>query len=70
MPILSPRVSRFIGKTVAVLSERLQRGKIRAELDENTYEKGIKISDKELAKVNLHKEEFHGEWNYKIMPKL
>jgi hypothetical protein len=44
--------------------------KIRAELDENTYEKGIKISDKELAKVNLHKEEFHGEWNYKIMPKL
>jgi len=44
--------------------------KIRAELDENIYEKGIKISDEELAQVNLHKEEFHGEWNYKILPVL
>lgn len=44
--------------------------KIRAELDENIYEKGIKISDEELAKINLQKEEFHGEWNYKIMPNL
>jgi Rhodopirellula transposase DDE domain len=41
---------------------------IKAELDENIYEKGIKISDKELAQVNLHKEKFHGEWNYKIIP--
>lgn len=41
---------------------------IQAKLDENIYEKGIKISDKELAKVNLHKEEFHGEWNYSILP--
>lgn len=41
---------------------------IQAELDENTYQKGIKISARELAQVNLHKEEFHGEWNYKISP--
>lgn len=43
---------------------------IRARLDENVYKKGIKISDEELARVNLQKEEFHGEWNYRIMPKL
>lgn len=46
-----------------------QKGlKIEAQLDENNYEKGIKISDKELAKVNLIKENFHGEWNYSIKP--
>jgi len=27
--------------------------KIRAELDENEYQTGIKISDKEIAKVNV-----------------
>jgi len=42
--------------------------KVYASLDENTYQKGIKISDKELAKVKLHKEDFHGEWNYRIEP--
>lgn len=43
--------------------------RIYAELDENTYEKGIKITDKQLAQVNLEKDEFHGNWNYIIKPK-
>ena len=42
--------------------------KIQSKLDENIYEKWIKISDEELAKVNLKKEDFHGEWNYHIIP--
>lgn len=42
---------------------------IKAKLDKNQYQKGIKISDEELAKVALEKELFHGEWNYKIKPK-
>ncbi len=41
---------------------------VKAKLDENHYEKGIKISDKELAEVKLEKNSFHGEWNYKIYP--
>ena len=41
---------------------------IRAMLDENIYEKGIKVDDEELATVNLVKADFHGEWNYTIMP--
>lgn len=41
---------------------------IRAMLDENMYEKGIKVDDEELATVNLVKADFHGEWNYTIMP--
>lgn len=35
--------------------------KIRAELDENEYQKGIKTSDKEMAEVINKKEDFHGE---------
>lgn len=41
---------------------------VRAKLDENHYEKGIKISDEELAAVKIKRDTFHGEWNYKIYP--
>lgn len=42
--------------------------KIKAVLDKNSYEKGKKISDKELSKVKIFRYKFHGEWNYKISP--
>jgi transposase len=42
--------------------------KVRSELDSNLYAAGIKIPDKELALVNLHRDSFHGEWNYEILP--
>jgi len=41
---------------------------IRAELDTSKYEKGIKITDEELKTVKLIKDNFHGEWNYSIIP--
>jgi hypothetical protein len=40
--------------------------RIRAKLDERTYEKGRKISDSELAAVNIEHAEFCGKWNYTI----
>jgi transposase len=42
--------------------------KVYAELDENTYERAIKITDAQLAAVNLTRDGFHGEWNYTIKP--
>jgi hypothetical protein len=42
--------------------------KIMAELDDNQYQTGIKISDKELDNINIRKVKFHGEWNYQICP--
>jgi hypothetical protein len=42
---------------------------IQAELDTNSYESGIKVSDEELAAVRMEKAAFHGEWNYTISPK-
>ena len=42
---------------------------IEALLDKNKYETGIKISDEELAGLNLQRDDFHGEWNYSISPR-
>jgi hypothetical protein len=43
--------------------------KVISQLDLNQYEKGKKVSDAELESINLHRHEFHGEWNYTITPK-
>ena len=42
--------------------------RIKAELDTNSYPKGIKVSDEELAGVRLERAKFHGDWNYTILP--
>jgi hypothetical protein len=42
---------------------------IEAELDTGAYPKGIKVSDEELAAVQIKQDKFHGEWNYTITPK-
>ena len=44
--------------------------KITAELDENVYEKGIKVSDKEMEELNIERDVFHAEWNYTIRPQV
>jgi len=42
--------------------------KVKSELYTNTYKKGIKVLDKDFKKINIHKDKFHGEWNYSILP--
>ena len=42
--------------------------KIRAELDRGKYPTGIKITDAELALLNLKQDNFHGDWNYTALP--
>jgi hypothetical protein len=42
---------------------------VKAALDTNTYDTGIKVSDEELAKIKLTPLEFHGDWNYTIRPR-
>jgi hypothetical protein len=41
---------------------------VQCRLDEQTYPKGKRISDQQMATVNLVPEAFHGEWNYVIHP--
>ena len=42
--------------------------KINCAVDKNQYPTGIKVTDSELNNVNLHRDSFHGDWNYKIYP--
>ena len=42
--------------------------RIRAELDTARYPTGTKVSDEELASINLKRHTFHGDWNYTLLP--
>jgi hypothetical protein len=42
--------------------------KIRAELDRGHYPTGVSVTDAELAALNLKRADFHGEWNYTLLP--
>ena len=42
---------------------------VKSAVDDTYYEKGIKVSDQELERINLKRHDFHGEWNYTIRRK-
>lgn len=42
---------------------------VRAELDANTYPKGIEVSDEQLEQVHIKRHDFHGDWNYTLQPR-
>jgi hypothetical protein len=42
---------------------------VYARLDPGIYPDKIRVPDAELAAVNLHRHEFHPEWNYTIKPR-
>ncbi len=43
---------------------------VKANLDQNIYATGIKVSEQKKQNLNIERNDFHGEWNYKISPKL
>jgi hypothetical protein len=42
---------------------------VTCRLDRRKYPKGRKVTDEELAAVNMTRLRFHGEWNYTIRPR-
>jgi hypothetical protein len=64
-PLVSHEVIvRLIGSTTT------QAGlTIRADLDPGTYPVGVKVTDAALAAVRLEPADFHGDWNYTIVPR-
>jgi hypothetical protein len=42
--------------------------KVACEIDVKHYETVIEITDKQWSVLNVCPNEFHGEWNYKILP--
>jgi len=44
--------------------------KVYAQLDDRVYEKGVDVSDEQLAAVNITRHAFHGDWNYTVTPSV
>jgi transposase len=43
--------------------------RVQSQLDTGKYPKGIKVSKREFAAIQLRPDTFHGEWNYTIAPR-
>jgi len=43
--------------------------KVTCRLDRRKYPVGCKVSDEEIASINMKPAKFHGEWNYVIRPR-
>ena len=44
--------------------------KVECVIDRHKYERGIEISEEGFDAINIKHHKFHGEWNYKIMPRI
>jgi len=42
--------------------------RVRSQLDTNRYPAGTRVSKEQMAEINLQRDDFHGEWNYTILP--
>ena len=43
--------------------------RVDCTLDNNSYPKGIKVTDDQMQSINIERNSFHGEWNYTIKPR-
>jgi len=43
--------------------------RVQAGLDRRSYPLGVKVSDRELAVVPLHRHDWHGEWTTPCTPR-
>jgi hypothetical protein len=61
-PLVSYQVIvNLIGATTTATGLRVQ-----ADLDTEVYPTKVKVTDEQLANIDLHPHHFHGEWNYTI----
>ena len=43
--------------------------RVRSALDTGDHPKGIKVADADMATLHLQRDDFHGEWNYTLLPR-
>jgi Rhodopirellula transposase DDE domain len=43
--------------------------RVKAKLDRRSYPVGLKATDAQMREINLIEEDFHGDWNYTIVPR-
>ncbi|HBW24847.1 MAG TPA: hypothetical protein DER04_03460 [Holosporales bacterium] len=56
------------GESVILWFQWKQLLNIKAFLDNNTYQKGIVVTQEEIESIKLTGDSFHPEWNYTIAP--
>jgi hypothetical protein len=61
-----PLISHEIMVNLIAGTTNSQGLKVQSGLDRNHYPIGVKVSDEEMATLNLRRADFHGEWNYSI----
>jgi hypothetical protein len=44
--------------------------KVKAVLDTNEYETGVKVADREMKVLRLERHSFHGDWNYTLRSRV
>jgi transposase len=42
---------------------------VKSKLDSNIYPSGLKVSDQQMAELQLRRDKFHGDWNYSLLSK-
>jgi hypothetical protein len=63
-----PLISRAVVVNLIGSTQTRTGLRVQAELDTNRYEKGIKVTDDEMQSVQLKRDKYHGDWNYRIEP--
>lgn len=43
--------------------------KVETALDKRAYEKGIKVTNAEMKRLDIRGDAFHPEWNYSVVPR-
>ncbi len=64
-----PLVSRLAVVDLIAATTTKSGLSVACELDENSYAKGIKVTDAEMASLNIETDPWHPEWNYTIKPR-
>ena len=64
-----PLVSREVVVNLIGNTTTAEGLRIRAQLDDREYPAGIKVSNQALAELAIERDEFHGEWNYRVKPR-
>ena len=42
---------------------------VKSKLDTNVYPAGVRVSDQQMAELQLRRDRFHGDWNYSLLPR-
>ncbi len=43
--------------------------RVKAKLDKRTYKKAVVVTKQQMEALELHRDAFHGEWNYELHPR-